>query len=222
MSRFLALVLALCVGMASAFTSSPRVEAPARATRATALHMSFENELGAQRPLGFFDPLGLLDGASQERFDRLRTVELKHGRISMLAVTGHLFTSGGIRWGGDAGLDGTKFTDIPSGLAAFSELPAGYVFWFVALCGILETRVMKDVTGEAEFPGDYRNGYGPSVQLWDNFTPEEQLKKRAVELNNGRAAMMGILALMVHEQLNNDPYVINSLLGFPVDFNAGF
>jgi len=35
--------------------------------------------------------------------------------------------------------------------------------------------------------------------------------------------MMGILALMVHEQLpGNDPYVVNSLLGFPVDFNAGY
>ena len=39
------------------------------------------------------------------------------------------------------------------------------------------------------------------------------------DLNNGRAAQMGILALMVHEKLNNDPYIINSLLGFPVPFN---
>lgn len=56
----------------------------------------------------------------------------------------------------------------------------------------------------------------------DTFSPEEKERKRGIELNNGRAAMMGILALMVHEELNNDPYVINSLLGYPVDFNAGF
>jgi hypothetical protein len=37
----------------------------------------------------------------------------------------------------------------------------------------------------------------------------------AVELNNGRAAQMGILALMVHEKLDGNPYVINTLLGFP-------
>ena len=37
-----------------------------------------------------------------------------------------------------------------------------------------------------------------------------------IELNNGRTAHMGILALMVHEKLNNNPYIINSLLGFPV------
>ena len=34
---------------------------------------------------------------------------------------------------------------------------------------------------------------------------------------------MGILALMVHEKLNNDPYVINSLFfNAPVPFNVGF
>eukprot|EP00968_Pinguiococcus_pyrenoidosus_P005901 scaffold385_cov305-Pinguiococcus_pyrenoidosus.AAC.48 len=37
--------------------------------------------------------------------------------------------------------------------------------------------------------------------------------KRAIELNNGRAAQMGILALMVHEKLDNNPYIINSLIG---------
>jgi hypothetical protein len=45
------------------------------------LKMSFESEIGAQAPLGFWDPLGLLKDADQERFDRLRYVENKHGRI---------------------------------------------------------------------------------------------------------------------------------------------
>jgi hypothetical protein len=76
---------------------------------------------------------------------------------------------------------------------------------------------MKDVTGEAEFVGDFRNGY---IDFgWDTFDEETKLQKRAIELNNGRAAQMGILALMVHEKLNNDPYIINSLLGYPVPFN---
>ena len=47
----------------------------------------------------------------------------------------------------------------------------------------------------------------------------KQASKAAIELNNGRAAQMGILALMVHEKLNNDPYIINTLLGSPVPFN---
>ena len=45
---------------------------------------------------GFWDPLGLLAEADQDRFDRLRYVETKHGRISMLAILGHLVTTAGI------------------------------------------------------------------------------------------------------------------------------
>jgi hypothetical protein len=51
---------------------------------------------------------------------------------------------------------------------------------------------------------------------WDQATID---KKLAIELNNGRAAQMGILALMIHEKLDNNPYIINSLLGSPVPFN---
>eukprot|EP01038_Epipyxis_sp_PR26KG_P004815 gene4815-6745_t len=51
------------------------------------------------------------------------------------------------------------------------------------------------------------------------WSEAKQKSKAAIELNNGRAAQMGILALMVHEKLNNDPYIINSLLGSPVPFN---
>jgi hypothetical protein len=51
------------------------------------------------------------------------------------------------------------------------------------------------------------------------WSAETQRRKAAIELNNGRAAQMGILGLMVHEKLNNDPYVLNALLGSPVPFN---
>ena len=57
-------VLASIVG-ASAF-------APARSVaRSSALKMNFEDALGAQAPLGFWDPLGLLKDADQERFDQI-------------------------------------------------------------------------------------------------------------------------------------------------------
>ena len=38
--------------------------------------MAFESELGAQAPLGFWDPLNVLDYCDQERFERLRYVEV--------------------------------------------------------------------------------------------------------------------------------------------------
>jgi hypothetical protein len=47
--------------------------------------------------------------------------------------------------------------------------------------------------------GDLRNNF---IDFgWDSFDDAAKLRKRTIELNNGRAAMMGILALMVHEQL---------------------
>lgn len=61
-----------------------------RIIKSSSLKMGFQNEIGAQPPLGFFDPLGWLKDADQERFDYLRTREIKHGRIAMLAVVGHL------------------------------------------------------------------------------------------------------------------------------------
>jgi hypothetical protein len=66
------------------------------------------------------------------------------------------------------------------------------------LIGFLELAVMKDIVG-GEFVGDFRND---AFDLgWDTFDEETKLSKRAIELNQGRAAQMGILALMVHEQL---------------------
>eukprot|EP00547_Thalassionema_nitzschioides_P018250 CAMPEP_0194249020 /NCGR_PEP_ID=MMETSP0158-20130606/19597_1 /TAXON_ID=33649 /ORGANISM="Thalassionema nitzschioides, Strain L26-B" /LENGTH=203 /DNA_ID=CAMNT_0038985455 /DNA_START=25 /DNA_END=636 /DNA_ORIENTATION=+ len=160
---------------------------------------SFENELGAQPPLGFFDPLSLVaDGTDQERFDRLRYVEIKHGRVSMLAVVGYLVQEAGVRLPGDIDLHGTSFDSIRNGFAAFNDIPASGIAQLVGFIGFLELAVMKDLTG-GEFVGDFRNDFFDLG--WDTFDEETKLTKRAIELNQGRAAMMGILALMVHEQL---------------------
>eukprot|EP00548_Thalassiothrix_antarctica_P005582 CAMPEP_0194133390 /NCGR_PEP_ID=MMETSP0152-20130528/3584_1 /TAXON_ID=1049557 /ORGANISM="Thalassiothrix antarctica, Strain L6-D1" /LENGTH=199 /DNA_ID=CAMNT_0038828703 /DNA_START=63 /DNA_END=662 /DNA_ORIENTATION=- len=166
-------------------------------SKSTALN-AFEEELGSQPPLGFFDPLGLVSDGNQANFDRLRYVEIKHGRVSMLAVVGYLITEAGVRLPGNIDLAGDSFGDIPSGFKAISALPGGGLLQLFAFVGLLEIFVMKDITG-GEFIGDFRNGfidYG-----WDKLDKGTQTEKRAIELNQGRAAMMGILALMVHEKL---------------------
>ena len=180
----------------------------------SAMKMSFESEIGAQPPLGFWDPLNLLADADQDRFDRLRTVEVKHGRISMLAILGHLVTTAGARWGGAYDYSGNKWADVPTGLAAFGKLPFYGVAQIVLFIGFLEfgfAQVADEIEAKCEAKMD-ENG-------WDAAKKDS---KRAIELNNGRAAQMGILALMVHEKLDNNPYIINDLLGSPVEFNAGF
>ena len=42
---------------------------------------AFENELGVQEPLGFWDPAGFTSDGDMANFKRRRSVELKHGRI---------------------------------------------------------------------------------------------------------------------------------------------
>ncbi|CAM9141910.1 unnamed protein product [Choristocarpus tenellus] len=181
------------------------------------MKMGFESEIGAQPPLGFFDPLELLADADQERFDRLRYVEVKHGRISMLAVAGHL-TAQNYRFPGMlSGSENLSFADMPNGVAAIAKLPPLGLLQIVAFIGFLELFVMKNVEGS--FPGDFTLGGNPFQKQWDRFSEETKASKRAIELNNGRAAQMGILAMMVHEEISNQPYIINDLLAAPYTFN---
>jgi hypothetical protein len=152
----------------------------------------FADQLGAQMPLGFFDPAGICKDGDQENFDRLRWVELKHGRVAMLAVVGYLVTYAGVRFPGAE--------DIPAGFAALPAVPGMVWAQTIATWATMEA-ANQDQTGESEFAGDFRNGaldFG-----WDKLDEKTKMKKRAVELNNGRAAQMGILGLMVHDQLGN-------------------
>ena len=190
-------IFAAAVASAAAF-------APAQTGKATTALNAFENELGVQPPLGFFDPLGLLDDADQERFDRLRYVELKHGRISQLAFLGQITTRGGTHLPGSIDYAGHSFSSYPNGLAALfgpDSVPDRGTVQIFCFIGLLELFVMKDIEGTGnEHVGDFRNGLDGGV-YWGKLDDETKLKKRAIELNNGRAAMMGILGLMMHEQL---------------------
>uniref|UniRef100_A0A7S1BSX8 Uncharacterized protein n=1 Tax=Corethron hystrix TaxID=216773 RepID=A0A7S1BSX8_9STRA len=202
-------ILSLLAGYATAF-------APQQQGAQSSALFSFEDELGAQKPLGFWDPLNLLLDADQDRFDRLRYVEVKHGRIAMLAVAGHIVTTMGMRLPGTIDMSGTTFESIPVGVRGLSAIPTGGLLQIIAFIGFLELTVMKDSANGAapgDFPGDFRQ---QAFDLgWDSFTEEEKMQKRAIELNNGRAAQMGILGLMVHEMLPpNDPYIINTLFGY--------
>ena len=91
--------------------------------------------------------------------------------------------------------------DIPSGFAALEHLPTGVWVQMFFTWSMMEA-INRDAFGKAEFPGDFRNGASLDFG-WDKQSEEWKTKKRNIELNNGRAAQMGILALMVHENLGN-------------------
>merc|ERR1711869_3045 len=100
---------------------------------------AFESELGVQEPVGFWDPLGFTADGDVASFKRRRSVELKHGRICMLAtmcyitpeitgkLPGYLSPSAGL-----------KFADIPNGLGAISKVPNAGWAQIVAYCAFCE------------------------------------------------------------------------------------
>jgi len=196
MAKFLALVLAVASafqGPAPAATTQiarpafgfPKGGSSGGASRGSGFDAS--SALGAQAPAGFWDPLGIADGISEAQFNRYREVEQKHGRISMIAVVGYCVpqyvgTFGDVKLGGDV-----KFSDVPNGVQALFKIPTLGLLQILLLVGILET----------QFPnvqGDYGTGYfGQSL--------DEPLKSRklAIELSNGRLAMLAIMGLLAQD-----------------------
>eukprot|EP00535_Pseudo-nitzschia_heimii_P005122 CAMPEP_0197172940 /NCGR_PEP_ID=MMETSP1423-20130617/23_1 /TAXON_ID=476441 /ORGANISM="Pseudo-nitzschia heimii, Strain UNC1101" /LENGTH=201 /DNA_ID=CAMNT_0042621661 /DNA_START=25 /DNA_END=630 /DNA_ORIENTATION=+ len=197
-------ILTTLIASAAAF-------APTQQKASSSSLNAFEDALGSQPPLGLFDPFGLISNGDQDRFDRLRYVEIKHGRISMLAFLGNIVTRAGLHLPGSIDYNGDKFDSFGNGWAAVGAdgISRAGVYQIIAFIGFLELFVMKDVTGEGDFPGDFRNGFLDFG--WDKFDDATKLKKRGIELNNGRAAMLGIFGLMVHEQLGGELPIVGQM-----------
>merc|ERR1719199_508745 len=179
-------IAALLAGSAAAF-------APAQTGRvATDLAVS-ELELGVTEPLGVFDPLGWLE-TQPESFERRRAVERKHGRIAMAAVVGTIVHNNHIVFDGYLSpSNDLKFADVPTGMGGIAAIPSAGLAQIFAFFALVELAWMP----ASKYDGDYGVGYfGDDIK-----DPEEKARKLNVELNNGRAAMMGIIGNMVAEQL---------------------
>jgi len=145
--------------------------------------------------LGLWDPLGLIkdEPGGYVRFKWFRTAEIKHGRIAMLAVTGYLTTAAGIRWPG--------LEKFPDGLAAFPAMATdlgdgrnvlAQMIIFMAFAEIVNQEA-KYAGIKQDFIGDFRNEWFDFG--WDTFDDATKMRKRNIEINQGRAAMMVRLIL---------------------------
>merc|ERR1712039_431789 len=116
---------------------------------------AFENELGVQDPVGFWDPAGFATDGNMENFARRRQTELKHGRVSMLATMGYITPEITGKFPGylspSAGL---KFADIPNGLAAISKVPAagwGQIVAYAAFCELSQDQSAGTSAASGDF-----------------------------------------------------------------------
>jgi Chlorophyll A-B binding protein len=186
----------LFAGSAAAFSTT--TTARTMTTTAGPLTMAkadYAGSIGVVAPLGVWDPLGVLErnGFDEVEFDRLRGLELKHGRVAMLAVVGYLVTYAGVRLPG--------LEEVPSGLAAFTHLPETVAGQMGATLIFMEIANRDQTGGKAAFVGDFRNNFLDFG--WTKQSPAWQTSKRNIELNNGRAAQMGIVGIVSHELMGN-------------------
>jgi len=130
-------------------------------------------QIGAQDPLGFWDPLGFC--TDEATFKDLRAKELKHGRAAMMGSVGMLTQSlvqvpgmEGVPKSATAILVGNGMV---GGIAVF------------ALIGVLEAAVF--VQDENKEPGNFGN----PLPWYDDYSDE----MRSRELANGRVAMFAAI-----------------------------
>jgi len=160
-------------------------------------------DVGTTRPLGVYDPLGLMT-KMPEKYRRWQEMEIKHGRIAMAAVFHVIWTGSGHKWDGYCSylsFPPLKFEDIPAGtLGSWAALPQAGWAQIVAVIAILDNSLFAQDPNRA--PGDVVGDRIPWVRYED---PEVKFFKLNAERNNGRAAMMGIIGMMVHESLTGNP-----------------
>jgi len=163
---------------------------------------AFESELGAQAPLGFWDPLGLSSDGDVKSFKRRRSVEVKHGRICMLATMGYITPEITGKFGGYIDpFEKIAFSDIPNGLGAISKVPGlGWlqIFGYCAWCE-LSNDYDKEVATE---PGNV--GWKPPLLATED--PEVRKRRLAAELANGRLAMMAIIGMFFQDGLTGSAW----------------
>ena len=130
-----------------------------------------------------FDPLGFSD---QFSLKYMREVELKHGRVAMLATVGFLFQQF-IHLPGAAYQESNPFLAVTTvGLGVNMQILIG--------AGIVELVYWRKYYDEDSVPGDL--GWDPAKVLKgksDDYITDLKLK----ELKNGRLAMIAIMGMFV-------------------------
>jgi len=191
----------LSVASAALSFNAPLV---ARPTRSAGVSMAVEDLVGGINdpifggtPEGkIFDPLGL--GADEASLYRRRCVEIKHGRVCMVAFLGMTVGPNDLFTPSHALLSPSQdlhFDDIPGGIAAIDAVPAAGWIQIIALVGAHELTVAKqDYT---KVPGE--------IPTFLGFKPDDPVvfkEKQLKELKNGRLAMIAVLGELMAQKVS--------------------
>mmetsp|Transcript_4177 Transcript_4177/g.9417 ORF Transcript_4177/g.9417 Transcript_4177/m.9417 type:complete len:893 (-) Transcript_4177:117-2795(-) len=165
------------------------------------LFASFDpsSELGAVPPLGYWDPFGMMAFQDKAKFDKNRELELKHGRICMVATIGMVVPDIFGRFPGYLSPStGLQFSDIPCSIDAIYKVPVAGWLQIFALCGLLEAKNLA-------FPTNY--GWPAFLGQINKLSPEDKKRKLTAEINNGRLAMMAMAAMVAQNGVTGQSLV---------------
>ena len=178
---------------------------------------------GLNPTIGFWDPLNVAGASgSLYGFNNEQTIAWyrqgggKHGRVAMAAFVGYCVQANGGHWATKMTLGGA---DWPSGSPPeqWDALPAASKWQIILFVGMLELfdesvaphymmgrkpgmfPSFSDAYAEGEgyphpVPFDLFDPFGSLRKMMD--TEEKRARGRLVEINNGRAAMLGIFGFM--------------------------
>jgi hypothetical protein len=129
-------------------------------------------QIGAVAPLGYFDPLGYCTTGDEAEFNRLRSSEIKHGRLAMMASIGAV---------------AQHFLN-PKVHGTFGAVNSEIGVFGMMIILVFSSFIEASVTETS--PGNYGDPLG-----FNQYNSDMRTK----ELNNGRMAMISVLGIFVAE-----------------------
>jgi len=178
----------------------------------------------------------------------LRHSEIKHGRIAMAAFVGFIVQSNGIHFPWATTLSGVTYADISAAggpAAQWDALPTAAKLQIFGLIFALELWGEGSTTlasaGEKHYMRGGKPGFYPPFDLFrdsvhslpfnlfdpfgfsKNATPEKKAKGLLVEINNGRAAMLGIFGFMAESKIPGSvPALTGKITPYAGEYMAPF
>lgn len=148
-----------------------------------------ETVIGITAPVGFFDPMGLSIGKSDEIMTFYREAELKHGRVAMAACLGWFVTAGGVHPAFNSSLSSDP-------LKAAEQLPFTGWLQFILGCGAVEWLTEQIKKRPGYVPGDILG-----ASYWVDNSDEGWVSYQNKEMNNGRLAMLAFMGILTQDLL---------------------
>merc|ERR1740122_58315 len=186
-------------------------------------------------------PLNVVFQSQESTIGFLRHSEIKHGRVAMAAFVGYILQANGIHFPWKTTLSGITYEDIaaaggpPDQWDALPSAAKLQIIWFV---GFLEFWSESQYILASSSMTHYMRGGKPGAfpnlkkeaphpvpfELFDPFglqkgkSEEWKSKKLLAEINNGRLAMLGIMAFLAESKI---PSSVPALGGLGIKPYAG-